>query len=50
MFPNFLYKKGRRGVLNHFLNRENIFFTSHFQNQYENIARENLNWELENLI
>ncbi len=50
MFPNFLYKKGRRGVLNHFLDRENIYFTSHFQNHFEDIARENLNWELDTLM
>ena len=49
MYPNFLYKKGRRGVLNHFLEREQIYFTSHFQDNYEMTARQNLNWELENL-
>lgn len=47
MYPNFLYKKGRRGVLRHFLEREFIYFTEHFRAQYESIARKNLKWELE---
>lgn len=49
MYPHFLYKKGRRGVLHHFLEREQIFFTPHFQQHYEKVARENLFWELDTL-
>lgn len=45
-YPNFMYKPGRKKVLQHFLERESIYFTEAFQNQYEKQARENLKKEI----
>ena len=39
--PNFMYKRGRRKVLQHFLNKSNIYATDSFYEQYERQAREN---------
>lgn len=50
LYPNFLYKKGRRQVLAHFLEKEHIFQTAHYQKHFEAAARANLNRELELLI
>jgi len=47
IYPNFMYKPGRKKVLNHFLERETLFFTETFRNKYENQARENLKKEIE---
>ncbi len=49
MYPNFMYRKGRKKVLSHFLALESIFKTDFFKNQYEQQARENLNYELNQL-
>lgn len=49
IYPDVLYKPGRRKVLQHFLNMERIFKTSHFYNKFETLARENLNNELSTL-
>ena len=46
IYPNFLYKKGRRKVLNHFLEQKDIFKTSFFKEKYEQQARLNLKKEL----
>jgi predicted metal-dependent HD superfamily phosphohydrolase len=45
--PGFMYRKGRRKVLNHFLNKKRIFKTDTFYNLYEMKARENMKKELE---
>jgi predicted metal-dependent HD superfamily phosphohydrolase len=45
-YPNFMYKPGRKKVLQHFLERETIYFTEPFQNKYEKQARENLKKEI----
>ncbi len=37
-----MYNPGRKKVLNHFLEKETLYFTSTFRNQYEKQARENL--------
>ena len=47
--PSFLYKRGRRKVLNALLERPNIFHTPIFQNTMEAKARENLQRELSKL-
>lgn len=47
--PYFLYKKGRKKVLNSFLEREKIYFTDFFSNKYEKQANENLKYELSTL-
>jgi predicted metal-dependent HD superfamily phosphohydrolase len=50
MYPDLLYKPGRRKVLQHFLNMEHIFKTAHFREKFESQARLNLQKELENLL
>lgn len=46
-YPTFLYKKGRKKVLRHFLDMDRIFKTDHFFKRYEQQARANLKKELE---
>lgn len=46
LYPNFLYKRGRKKVLKHFLAMESIFKTEEFLNTHEKITRENLKKEL----
>ncbi len=49
IFPNLIYKPGRRKVLTHFLNMDAIYYTDSFRSNYETLARENLNWEISRL-
>ncbi|MEP1487830.1 MAG: hypothetical protein ABJK28_05345 [Algibacter sp.] len=42
IYPNFMYKKGRKKVLMHFLERETLYFTDIYQDKHESQARENL--------
>lgn len=49
MYPNFLYKPGRKKVLAHFLEMPTIYKTEYFRERYEEVARENLRWELREL-
>jgi predicted metal-dependent HD superfamily phosphohydrolase len=46
IYPDILYKPGRKKVLKHFLELESIFKTEHFRDRYEQQARENLAAEL----
>ena len=46
IYPNFMYNPGRKKMLNHFLERETLYFTEHNKEQYEAQARENLNREI----
>jgi len=46
IYPDFLYKPGRKKVLQHFLELENIFKTDYFQEKYEVQARENIEFEI----
>lgn len=46
IYPDFLYKPGRKKVLRHFLELENIFKTEYFRDQYETQAKENIETEL----
>lgn len=48
-FPDFMYKRGRRNALQHFLNKDFIYSTIHFREQYERQARENIATELKAL-
>jgi len=41
IYPNFMYKPGRKKALHHFLNKEFIFHTDVFRKVYEAQAREN---------
>lgn len=45
-YPKLMYKMGRKKVLNSFLTKENIFYTDHFKNNYESVARQNVSLEL----
>lgn len=47
IYPNFMYNPTRKKVLKHFLNRENLYFTERFQNQFENQARKNIEKEIQ---
>ncbi len=49
VYPDFLYKKGRKKALLHFLEREHIYHTNHYQNNFEEKARENLRREINTL-
>lgn len=46
MFPNFMYKKGRKKVLQHFLERPQIYYTEKYQDLWETNARKNIQKEL----
>ena len=47
--PTFIYKKGRRKVLNHFLNKNRLYQTAIFYELYEEAARSNIKKELDTL-
>lgn len=49
VYPDFIYKPGRKKVLEHFLQLESIFKTAYFRDQYEMTARSNIESELINL-
>jgi predicted metal-dependent HD superfamily phosphohydrolase len=49
IYPDFLYKPGRKKILQHFLEMETIFKTRHFITKYERQARINIANELEDL-
>ncbi|WP_452224883.1 HD domain-containing protein [Lacinutrix chionoecetis] len=42
IYPDFVYKPGRKKVLNHFLERETLYFTEVFKTKFEKQARLNL--------
>jgi len=46
IYPDFLYKPGRKKVLRHFLELESIFKTDYFKQKYEAQAKENIAEEL----
>lgn len=46
VYPDFLYKPGRKKVLKHFLELESIFKTEYFKEKYEVQAKENIEAEL----
>lgn len=49
IYPDLLYKPGRKKVLQHFLSMERIFKTAHFFDLYEKQAHKNLQAELRTL-
>ncbi|SRR5258705_9748621 len=48
-YPDFLYRPGRRKVLEAFLNRNTIFITSYFREKYEEQSRANIAAEFRSL-
>ncbi|KYP14705.1 hypothetical protein [Flavihumibacter sp. CACIAM 22H1] len=46
IFPDFLYRKGRKKLLQHFLEVPRIYKTAQFYQLYESQARTNLTWEI----
>lgn len=46
LYPNFLYNKGRKKVLQTFLERDTLFYTEYFKSKLENQARANLKQEI----
>lgn len=46
IFPDFLYNPGRKKVLIHFLEFDEIFKTDYFKSKYEKMARENIRKEI----
>jgi predicted metal-dependent HD superfamily phosphohydrolase len=46
LYPDFMYRPGRRKVIEHFLSMSRIFKTDPFYNMYETQARKNLVTEL----
>lgn len=49
MFPDFLYKRGRKKVLHHFLGMQCIFKSEWFREHYEHTAKRNMQEELATL-
>ncbi len=49
IYPDIVYKPGRKKVLLHFLQMGSIFKTSHFRDKLEQQARQNLQREMEGL-
>lgn len=49
LYPDMIYKPGRKKVVEDFLQMDRIFKTDYFYNKYEKQARENLQLELEEM-
>lgn len=49
IYPDILYKRGRKKVLKHFLERDVLYFTEMFRTKFEQQARSNLKREIEML-
>jgi predicted metal-dependent HD superfamily phosphohydrolase len=46
VYPDLLYKPGRKKVLQHFLSMDRIFKTDHFYKKYEESAKKNMEREI----
>ena len=49
IYPNIVYKPGRKKALLHFLENSSIYQTEEFKTKYEVIARENIQKEISTL-
>ncbi len=49
IFPDELYYAGRKHVLNGFLEKDNIYFTTFFQERFEKTAKKNIEAEVNSL-
>jgi len=50
IYPDLLYKPGRKKVLKHFLEMENIFKTDYFREKYEEQAKKNIEFEIGEIL
>lgn len=50
IYPDFMYNKGRKKAMLHFLERERIFYSELYFNKYEQLARRNIEKELNYLL
>jgi len=50
LYPNFIYKPGRKKLVQHFLQMSRIYKTEYFYDKYEQQARSNLQKELLHLL
>lgn len=46
IYPDFMYKLGRKNVLQQFLERETLYYTEVYQDKFESQARKNITKEL----
>ncbi|WP_417859828.1 hypothetical protein [Winogradskyella sediminis] len=49
IYPDIIYKPGRKKILKHFLERDTLYFTERFKTQFEKQARNNLMREINTL-
>lgn len=49
IFPDWMYRKGRKKVLEHFIHRKRIYHSDYFSARYEEAAKRNLSMELSTL-
>lgn len=49
LYPDAIYRPGRKAVLRHFLDKERIFKTAYFSGRFEGQARQNLQQEYDSL-
>lgn len=49
IYPDLLYKQGRKKVLKSFFEMERIYKTEYFYNKFEKLARSNIQFELNNI-
>jgi len=48
--PDQIYFEKRKNLLNIFLNKDQIFYTTYFQEKYESQARKNITYETKNIV
>jgi len=50
IYPDFLYRRGRKKMIEDFLSRPRLFTTDHFEKLFGGNARANLRWELQEIL
>ncbi|WP_298756107.1 hypothetical protein [uncultured Psychroserpens sp.] len=46
IYPDFMYKRGRKEAMQHFLKRKSIYFTQLYRDKFEQQARQNIEKEI----
>ncbi len=49
IYPNFMYTTGRKKTMIQFLKKDQIYYSSLFKEKWEVSARENIQWEIDQL-